>query len=322
MSSLNSLYAELGVHELRSELRAAGPTSASRKSRTLSSLISSIDTQNRQRTHRPTLPRQSPHSKGISNLVMRSHNVQKTRDIFTIIATNLHEGVHIQALQEVNLPMQEIQKKLMSLAPGAIARGYTNGSTNGIVTVVHPDLAPYVRPLQLEGRRAIGDVSQMVDAFTLALPSLPSFNFFNVYSSGQHALRNSLARALQPWVDTTSVFMGDLNHVQDNSLDTLGQASPSKWGWLRDKLSTTASRPSLLLDVFRLLHPTQKTMTRTVVDVASGLTKGSRIDYAILGSSLRSWLPTVSVSVSPHTLGSDHNPITLTKQVPHFTPRK
>ena len=106
------------------------------------------------------------------------------------------------------MPMHEIHRKLLSLAPGAIARGYTNGSTNGVVTVVHPDLARNVRPLQFEGRRALGDVSQMVDAFTLALPSLPPFNFFNVYSSGQHALRISLARALQPWVDTTSVFMG------------------------------------------------------------------------------------------------------------------
>ena len=61
-------------------------------------------------------------------------------------------------------------------------------------------------------------------------------------------------------------------------------------------------------------------MTRTVLDAASGLTKGSRIDYAILGSNFRGWLPTVSVYVSPHTLGSDHNPVTLTKQVPHFTP--
>ena len=188
------------------------------------------------------------------------------------------------------MPMHEIQRKLLSLAPGAIAQGYTNGSTNGVVTVVHPDLAPYVRPLQLEGRRALGDLSQMVDAFTLALPSLPPFNFFNVYSSGQHALRISLARALQPWVDTTSVFMGDLNHVQDNSLDSLGQASPSKWGWLRDRLSTTASRPSPLLDVFRLLHPTKKTMTRTVLDAASGLTKGSRIDYAILVPNGLQWV--------------------------------
>ena len=64
MSSMNSLFAEFGVHELRGELRAAGPTSASHKSHTLSSLIRSIDTQNRQRTHRPTLPRQSPIARG------------------------------------------------------------------------------------------------------------------------------------------------------------------------------------------------------------------------------------------------------------------
>ena len=134
---------------------------------------------------------------------MRSHNVQKTRDIFTTIATNLHEGVHVQALQEVNMPPLEIQRKLLSLAPGATAQGFKNGATSGVVTVIHPDLAPYVRPLQLDGRHALGDVSQMVDAFTLALPSLPPFNFFNVYSSSQHALRTSLARGLQPWVDAT-----------------------------------------------------------------------------------------------------------------------
>ena len=275
---------------------------------------------NKQCTHRPTLPRQALHSPSISTLVMRSHNVQKTRDIFTVIATNLHEGVHLQALQEVNMPLLEVQRKLLSIAPGAIAQGYTNGSTNGVVTVIHPDLAPYVRPPQLDGWCALRDVSQMVDAFTLALPSLPPFIFFNIYSSGQHVLRTALARALQPWLDTQSVFMGDLNHVQDNSLDTVGQASPSKWGWLGDRLTTTLSRPSRILDVFCLLHPTQKTMTRTVLDTTTGLHKGSRIDYALLSASLRGWLPKVSVSVSPHTLGSDHNPVTLAKQVPPFTP--
>ena len=47
MSSVNSLFAELGVPELRRELRAADPSPASRKSRALSSLIHSIDTQKR-----------------------------------------------------------------------------------------------------------------------------------------------------------------------------------------------------------------------------------------------------------------------------------
>ena len=142
---MNDLFAELGVPGLRRSLRAADPSPAIRKSRDLSSIIQLIDTQNRQRAHRPTLPRQPPHSPDISTLVMRSHNIQKTRDIFTMIATNLHEGLHIQALQEVNMPILEIQRKLLSLAPGAIAQGYTNGSTNGVVTVIHPDLAPYVR---------------------------------------------------------------------------------------------------------------------------------------------------------------------------------
>ena len=67
----------------------------------------------------------------------------------------------------------------------------------------------------------------MVDALALALPSLTPFNFFNLYSSGQHIHRTTLARALQPWVGTNSVFMGDLKHVQNNSLDALAQISPS-----------------------------------------------------------------------------------------------
>ena len=198
MSSMNDLFAELGVPELRTSLRASDPPSATQKSRTLASLIHMIVTQNRQSTHRPTLPRQSPHHPSISALVMKSHNVQKTRDIFTIIATNLHEGVHVQALHEVNLPVAEVRRKLLSLAPGSIAQGYTNGATNEVITIIHPDLAPYVRPLQLDGRRTLEDISQMVDAFTLALPSLPLFIFFNIYSSGQHVHRTALARALQP----------------------------------------------------------------------------------------------------------------------------
>ena len=115
---------------------------ATQKSRALSSLIHMIDTQNRQRALRPTLPRQPPHRTSITALVMKSHNVQKTRDIFTTLATNLHGGVHVVALQEVNLPVAEVQRKLLYVSPGAIAQGYTNGSTNGVITIIHPDLAP------------------------------------------------------------------------------------------------------------------------------------------------------------------------------------
>ena len=109
------------------------------------------------------------------------------------IATHLHDGVHLLALQEVDIPLEDISLRLLSLAPGALAQGSTNGSTNGVITIMRPAIAPYVRPLQLDGRKNPGNVSQCLDTLTLALPTLPPFNFFNVYSSGQQPLRGALA---------------------------------------------------------------------------------------------------------------------------------
>ena len=156
------------------------------------------------------------------------------------------------------MPSSEIQSRLLSVAPGAIAQGFTDWNSHGAVTDIHRDLDPYVRPLQLKGGRALRDISQMVDTLTLALPSPPPFNFFytgctfievptppnwshlssccpccdqelvgllpTVYGLAlQFFLLFSLRdnkhtgrplRALQPWVTTNTVFMGDVNHVQ------------------------------------------------------------------------------------------------------------
>ena len=38
----------------------------------------------------------------------------------SIIATHLHDGVHLLALQEVNMPISDINLRLLSLAPGAL----------------------------------------------------------------------------------------------------------------------------------------------------------------------------------------------------------
>ena len=234
-----------------------------------------------------------------------------------IIAAHLNGGVHLLALQEVNMPVSDINLRLLSFAPGALAQGATNGHTNGVVTIVHSDIAPYVRPLQLDGKKDPGNVSQCLDTLTLALPTLPPFNFFNVYSSGQQPLRGALARALQPWVSTPTIFMGDFNHAQSNVLDPVNQFSPSKWLWLKEKLTPTDRRPS---DLFRLHHPILQQMTRFVTDPVTGRGKGSRIKYALLRTPLRDWVSTTSIGILQDTLGSDHNPVQFVKQVPPFSP--
>ena len=61
-------------------------------------------------------------------------------------------------------------------------------------------------------------------------------------------------------------------------------------------------------------------MTRFVTDPITGSGKGSRIDYVLLGTPLRDWVSTTSTSILQDTLGSDHNPVQLVKQVPPFTP--
>ena len=114
--------------------------------------------------------------------------------------------------------------------------------------------------------------------------------------------------------------MGDFNHAQDIFLDSFHQSSPSKWLWLREKPSTTNRRSNELLDLVGLHHPTLRQMARSVTNPTTGLRKGSRIDYTLLGTALRDWIPTTTTSILPDTLGSDHNPISLTKQVPPFTP--
>ena len=268
----------------------------------------------------PTLPPSAPPCSIVSNLVCRTHNLQKTADVMGIIAAHLSDGAHLLALQEVNVPVLDINLRLLAFARGALAQGATNGHTNGIVTIAHPDIAPYVRLLPLDGRKDPGNVSQCLDTLTLALPTLPPFNFFNVYSSGQQPLRGALARALQPWVYTPTIFMGDFNHAESNVLDSVNQSSPSKWLWLKEKLTPIDRRPSELLDLFRLHHPILRQMTRFVTDPITGRGKRSRIDYVLLGTPLRDWVSTTSIGILQDTLGSDHNPVQFVKQVPPFTP--
>ena len=162
----------------------------------------------------------------------------------SVIAAYLNEGVHIQALQEINLSVQEIQNKRHSICPGAISQSFTKRTSHGVITIIHPGVAPYARPLQQGALKALGDIFQCRDTLTLALPTLPPFHFSNVYSPGQTRFRVALARALQPnWVTSNTVFMGDFNHAQTDALDSLNPASPWKWPWLRDNLTTTDSRP-------------------------------------------------------------------------------
>ena len=87
------------------------------------------------------------------------------------------------------MPVADINLRILSFAPGAPAQGATNGHTNGVVAIVHPAIAPSVRPIQLDGKKDPGNVSQCLDTLTLAPPTLPSFIFFNIYSSGQQPLR-------------------------------------------------------------------------------------------------------------------------------------
>ena len=320
MSNPEEIIADFGLQDIQRRFRESKAASLKQKTERLADLIHSIDASSRQHVNHPVLPPSPPPCPVVSNLVCRTHNLQKTADVMGIIAANLRDGVHLLALQEVNMPVSDINLRLLSFAPGAIAQGATNGHTNGVVTIIHPDIAPYVRPLQLDGKADPGNVSQCLDALTLALPTLPPFNFFNIYSSGQQSLRGALARALQPWVSTPSVFLGDFNHAQSNVLDSINQSSPSKWLWLREKLTPTDRRPSELLDLFRLHHPNLKQMTRLVFDPATGRGKGSRIDYVLLGTPLRDWVSSTGINILQDTLGSDNNPVQFTKQVPPFAP--
>ena len=320
MSNPEEIIADFGLQDIQRRFRESRVASLTQKTERLAGLISAIDASNKQHACHPDLPASPPQCSVISNLVCRTHNLQKTADVMGIIAAHLRDGVHLLALQEVNMPVSDISLRLLSFAPGALAQGSTNGHTNGVVTIIHPDIAPYVRPLQLDGKTDPGNVSQCLDALTLALPTLPPFNFFNVYSSGQQPLRGALARALQPWVSTPSVFLGDFNHAQCNVLDSINQSSPSKWLWLRDKLTPTDRRPGELLDLFRLHHPTLKQMTRLVSDPITGRGKGSRIDYVLLGTPIRDWVSSTGIDILQDTLGSDHNPVQFIKQVPPFTP--
>ena len=80
-----------------------------------------MDTKNRQQASQPNLPSAAPLNHYISNLVFKSHNLQKTPDVLGSIVAHLHDGVHIQALQEVNMSIEDINTRLRLVAPGALA---------------------------------------------------------------------------------------------------------------------------------------------------------------------------------------------------------
>ena len=166
MCNFSDFIAEFGLQDLRQRFQSANSTSPPHRSAQLANLISSVDTQNRQQASQPNLPRTTPLNQYISNLVFKLHNPQKTPDVLGVIVAHLHDGVHIQALQEVNMPLDDINTRLCLIAPGGLAQGTTNGHSNGDVTVIHPDVAPYVRPLQLDGRPGPGNVSHCLDTLT------------------------------------------------------------------------------------------------------------------------------------------------------------
>ena len=103
-----------------------------------------------------------------------------------------------------------------------------------------------------------------------------------------------------------------MNHVQSNPIDCRGQSSPSKWGWLSDKLGGRGG--DSLLDAFRFLHPHTPGHTRF-----SG-NKSSRLDYVLLSPSLRHMLPISTAGVGTSPLTSDHYPVEFSFRVTGFQP--
>ena len=215
---------------------------------------------------------------------------------------------------------KELSRVLMNTFPGATLFGHTNGRSNGSILVVHPTLAPFVRPLTCPNLNTINNVRECIAAATVTIPKEPTFHVFGIYISGYDArAREAVASKITPWLDTPAIFMGDMNHVQSPVLDSLGQRDIANWQWLRTQLSTTSRARPTLLDFFRLQKPLDTTLTRPQ-QAQDGTHKGSRIDYVLGTTHTRAWLPSSQVNVRQNRLGSDHRPVEFVKSIQPFTP--
>ena len=236
------------------------------------------------------------------------------------IVHHFKEGAHLLALQEVNTRVDELQGIMARTFPGSVVMGYTNGASNGSILVVHPSLAPFVRPLTSPELGTLGNVHDCVAAATIALPKEPIFHVFSLYISGYDSrARDKVARAITPWLNTPALFLGDMNHVQSQVLDSHNQGHMANWPWLRTQLTPEATTPPTLVDFFRVKHPLDTSLTRPQ-DTVDGRTKGSRIDYIFGTTKVRHWLPSTQISILQNRMGSDHRPVELVKAIQPFTP--
>ena len=138
----------------------------------------------------------------VSNLVFRTHNIGKKPPL-PFIVHHFKEGVHLLALQEVNMCTKELSRVLMSTFPGATLFGHTNGRSNGSILVIHPTLAPFVRPLTCPNLNTINNVHECIAAATVTIPKEPTFHVFGIYISGYDArAREDVASTITPWLDT------------------------------------------------------------------------------------------------------------------------
>ena len=71
----------------------------------------------------------------------------------------------------------------------------------------------------------------------------------NIYASKEPRVRNNLAHTLSKHPQRT-VYLGDLNHVQDPPMDAIGMQEPPIWEWLKDKIKENS-----IIDTFRRNKP-------------------------------------------------------------------
>ena len=197
------------------------------------------------RTLCDTLPRQkkrgTPHQDHpppeptITSLKLASHNIQKKAPL-TFIAYHLEAGVHLLALQEVHCTPEVIQTTLNRTHPGSKVWGNSGGGKNGVVIVANKSVAPFIAELKEEGLDTPPAVEGCIFGVRVSLPFEERFNVFSIYSSGQPEYRSKIGPAIEPWVNTKSIFLGDMNHVQAPGIDCRNQSAPSKWRWLSEKL--------------------------------------------------------------------------------------
>ena len=255
----------------------------------------------------------------ISNLVVRTHNIGKKPPI-PFVVHHFKEGVHLLALQEVNMDTGEFKEVLSRIFPGATLFGYTNGRSNGSVLVVHPTLAPFARPLTCKNLGTVGNVQECIAAVTINIPKEPTFHIFGIYISGHDAgARAQVAATITPWLATPALFLGDMNHVQSPVLDSLNQGALADWPWLRTQLTISDRHRPTLIDFFRVTKPQDTTLTRPQL-ARDGTSKGSRIDYILGTENTRPWIASSRIAILTTQLGSDHRPVELTKSIQPFTP--